>query len=40
MDWFPTQHDQEVEAHLVVRTVLWIIAGCLFIGLVVWWSMT
>jgi hypothetical protein len=25
---------------LVVRTILWIIAGLVFLGFVIWWSLT
>jgi hypothetical protein len=33
-------HDREVEASLVVRTVLWVIAGIVVVSLVVWWALT
>jgi hypothetical protein len=33
-------HDREVEARLVVRTVLWVIAGVVVVSLVVWWALT
>jgi hypothetical protein len=33
-------HDREVEARLVVRTILWAIAGIVIVALTVWWALT
>jgi hypothetical protein len=33
-------HDQEVEARITVRTVLWIIVGIVAVSLTVWWAST
>jgi hypothetical protein len=41
----PTEHHHEIKPidrdHLlVVRTVLWVIAGLVFLGFAMWWALT
>lgn len=39
------EHHREIKPidssyRLVVRTVLWVIAGLVFVGFVIWWALT
>lgn len=41
----PSEHRHQIQPidrgyRLVVRTILWIIAGLVFVGFVLWWSLT
>ncbi len=35
-----SHHDREMSYRLLIRTILWVIAGMVALGLMVWWALT